>query len=368
MAQRCSQRVVMPTRLAGVPRSVYESTSTPVGLWRAMLLVRSSACKLYALPVGFMPVIESISKKVVDTEFPPRYLSKASRNSIFKKQRIDVELSCADTALPPLAEDAEAEACSGYIPPTQRAVQEANEDLDQDGGSKVVDIPDMCLIFPDDGYLEVFSAGREGVRRSCGHEVLGTAACSVTPEPIDYEGLTAQLTQAVKPHISQLIDFAPDKRGTAGLIVDSFIPILRSLHAEFPTFDATRRLIVGRLATEVRKMRSRSRPLLLNTKMTCCTNMSIVQFEPEPLSLRSQWLRSAWGPDVFSSSLCICKKGLYRAVRGPIVSRGHVDRHHQSTVRQTCSGEGAEVEVECFREATTERPGPLRTVGTRTST
>ncbi|GBE87518.1 hypothetical protein SCP_1101950 [Sparassis crispa] len=279
---------------------MYESTSTPVGLWRAMLLVRSSACKLYALPVGFMLVIESISKKVVDTEFPPHYLSKVSRNSIFKKQHIDVELSCADTALPPLAEDAEVEVCSGYIPPTQRAVQEANEDLDQDGGSKVVDIPHMCLIFPDDGYLEVFSAGREGVRRSCGHEVLGTAACSVTPEPIDYEGLTTQLTQAVKPHISQLIDFAPDKRGTAGLIVDSFIPILHSLHAEFPTFDAMQRLIVGRLATEVRKMRSRLRPLLLNTKMTCCTNMSIIQFEPEPLSLHSQWLRSAWGPSAWT--------------------------------------------------------------------
>ncbi|KAM6497876.1 hypothetical protein JOM56_005824 [Amanita muscaria] len=47
-------------------------------------------------------------------------------------------------------------------------------------------------------------------------------------DPIDYEFLTSQLAQAVKPHISQLIDLASDKRETAGLIVDRILPLLPS--------------------------------------------------------------------------------------------------------------------------------------------
>ena len=45
-------------------------------------------------------------------------------------------------------------------------------------------------------------------------------------DPIDYEFLTSQLAQAVKPHISQLIDLAADKRETASLIVDQILPLL----------------------------------------------------------------------------------------------------------------------------------------------
>ncbi|KAF9818476.1 hypothetical protein IEO21_02714 [Rhodonia placenta] len=75
---------------------------------------------------------------------------------------------------------------------------------------------------------------------------------ALRPEPIDYEFLTAQLTQAVKPHISQLIDLASDKRETAGLIVDKLVPILPSIHGPVPEFDTE--AIIGRLTTEVRKI------------------------------------------------------------------------------------------------------------------
>ncbi|KAI0960912.1 hypothetical protein AcV7_000159 [Taiwanofungus camphoratus] len=75
---------------------------------------------------------------------------------------------------------------------------------------------------------------------------------ALRPEPIDHEGLTAQLTQAVKPHISQLIDLASDKRETAGLIVDRLVPLMPSLLATTPDIDME--LIVGRLTTEVRKI------------------------------------------------------------------------------------------------------------------
>ena len=56
--------------------------------------------------------------------------------------------------------------------------------------------------------------------------MLTPVIASIRQEPIDYEFLTSQLTQAVKPHISQLIDLASDKRETAGLIVDRIIPLL----------------------------------------------------------------------------------------------------------------------------------------------
>ncbi|EMD41412.1 hypothetical protein CERSUDRAFT_79057 [Gelatoporia subvermispora B] len=75
---------------------------------------------------------------------------------------------------------------------------------------------------------------------------------ALRPEPIDYDGLTVQLTQAVKPHISQLIDLASDKRETAGLIVDKLVPILPSIHPPAPELDMES--IVGRLSTEIRKI------------------------------------------------------------------------------------------------------------------
>lgn len=75
---------------------------------------------------------------------------------------------------------------------------------------------------------------------------------SLRAEPIDYEGLTIQLTQAVKPHITQLIDLASDKRETAGLIVERLIPILPSLQPPAPKFDADD--LVVQLTTEMRRI------------------------------------------------------------------------------------------------------------------
>ncbi|CAE7064529.1 unnamed protein product [Rhizoctonia solani] len=47
--------------------------------------------------------------------------------------------------------------------------------------------------------------------------------------PIDTDALTVQLSQAVKPHISQLIDLASDKRETAALIVQHLTPALNNI-------------------------------------------------------------------------------------------------------------------------------------------
>lgn len=72
-------------------------------------------------------------------------------------------------------------------------------------------------------------------------------------EPIDYDVLTEQLSQAVKPHISQLIDLASDKRETAGLIVDKLIPVLPKI---FPpagsNFDVP--AVVAQISAEIRRI------------------------------------------------------------------------------------------------------------------
>ncbi|GJJ08779.1 hypothetical protein Clacol_002998 [Clathrus columnatus] len=47
--------------------------------------------------------------------------------------------------------------------------------------------------------------------------------------PIDFDVVTARLAEAVKPHISQLIDLTSDKKETAGLILQRLMPALNSL-------------------------------------------------------------------------------------------------------------------------------------------
>lgn len=69
---------------------------------------------------------------------------------------------------------------------------------------------------------------------------------SLRAEPIDYEFLTSELTQAVKPHISQLIDLASDKQETAGLIMDRLIPMLPTSNVDVDT-------VTEKLTAEVRR-------------------------------------------------------------------------------------------------------------------
>ena len=72
---------------------------------------------------------------------------------------------------------------------------------------------------------------------------------SLRNEPIDYDHLTRELTQAVKPHISQLIDLASDKRETASLIVDRILPLLPPMGNPSIDTDA----LTLKLITEVRR-------------------------------------------------------------------------------------------------------------------
>jgi len=69
-------------------------------------------------------------------------------------------------------------------------------------------------------------------------------------EPVDYNILTAQLSEAVKPNIEQLIDLAGDKRETAGLIVNSILPLLpNASHSSMNT-----EAVIAEITTEVRRV------------------------------------------------------------------------------------------------------------------
>ncbi|KAG7090699.1 hypothetical protein E1B28_009793 [Marasmius oreades] len=80
---------------------------------------------------------------------------------------------------------------------------------------------------------------------------LNPALHSLRPEVVDYDYLTTKLSQAVKPHISQIIDLASDKRETAGLIVDSLLPLLSGMMPKSQTLDTD--AIALQLTTEVRR-------------------------------------------------------------------------------------------------------------------
>jgi hypothetical protein len=62
------------------------------------------------------------------------------------------------------------------------------------------------------------------------HATLMPHIVAMRAEPVEYELLMEQLSQAVKPHISQLIDLASDKRETAGLIVERLVPVLLMIY------------------------------------------------------------------------------------------------------------------------------------------
>ena len=74
---------------------------------------------------------------------------------------------------------------------------------------------------------------------------------AVRPAPIDYDALISQLSQAVKPNISQLIDLASDKRETAGLILERLLPTLQALAPVTPGIDVDG--LADKIVAEVKK-------------------------------------------------------------------------------------------------------------------
>ncbi|KAG2132395.1 hypothetical protein DEU56DRAFT_812649 [Suillus clintonianus] len=97
-------------------------------------------------------------------------------------------------------------------------------------------------------YSRPFADGDE--RLSLVTDIMAALTPTFTalrPDPVDYNVLTAQLSQAVKPNIEQLIDLAADKRETAGLIVDSIIPLL-------PKVSLDTNEVIAQITAEVRRV------------------------------------------------------------------------------------------------------------------
>lgn len=71
---------------------------------------------------------------------------------------------------------------------------------------------------------------------------------SLKPDPFDVDHITMRVSEAVKPHITQLIDLASDKKETADLILDHLIPVLARLTPQPRDLEA----LSGQLAAEIR--------------------------------------------------------------------------------------------------------------------
>ena len=80
--------------------------------------------------------------------------------------------------------------------------------------------------------------------------LLSPMILSARSDPVDCDLLTDRLAQAVKPHITQLIDLASDKRETAGLIVQTLLPLLPPMKEPVIDVDA----IALQLIVEIRKL------------------------------------------------------------------------------------------------------------------
>ena len=74
-----------------------------------------------------------------------------------------------------------------------------------------------------------------------------------TPQ-LDVDAITARLSEAVRPSLAQLIDFASDKKETAALIVEQLAPQLAALRKTGPISQLDTQSVASQLAAEVSRL------------------------------------------------------------------------------------------------------------------
>ena len=74
-----------------------------------------------------------------------------------------------------------------------------------------------------------------------------------TPQ-LDVDAITARLSEAVRPSLAQLIDFASDKKETAALIVEQLAPQLASLKKTGPLSQLDTQAVASQLAADVSRL------------------------------------------------------------------------------------------------------------------
>ena len=97
----------------------------------------------------FIPVVDSISKKVIHIDFPPRYKPKTSE-SLFDGTGLEVALTQATTAPPALEDDTFAAANRNRIPPPQKSYDFLPDLLSQNKNFKFRDdIKPLHILQPE---------------------------------------------------------------------------------------------------------------------------------------------------------------------------------------------------------------------------
>ena len=74
-----------------------------------------------------------------------------------------------------------------------------------------------------------------------------------TPQ-LDVDAITARLSEAVRPSLAQLIDFASDKKETAALIVEQLAPQLAALRKAGPVSQLDTQAVASQLAADVSRL------------------------------------------------------------------------------------------------------------------
>ena len=97
----------------------------------------------------FIPVVDSISKKVIHIDFPPRYKPKTSE-SLFDGTGLEIVLTQATTAPPALEDDTFAAANRNRIPPPQKSYDFLPDLLSQNENFKFRDdIKPLHILQPE---------------------------------------------------------------------------------------------------------------------------------------------------------------------------------------------------------------------------
>ncbi|KAI0668175.1 peroxisomal copper amine oxidase [Trametes maxima] len=104
---------------------------------------------LYAHPLDFVPVVDSVTKKVIHIDFAPHYKRKGEK-SLFDSAGVDVDITAPTTAPPKLEEDALAAANRKRVPPPKESHDFLPDLLAQKEGFKFrEDIKPLHVLQPE---------------------------------------------------------------------------------------------------------------------------------------------------------------------------------------------------------------------------
>ncbi|EJD55373.1 hypothetical protein AURDEDRAFT_109718 [Auricularia subglabra TFB-10046 SS5] len=143
--------------------------------------------------------------------------------------------------------------------------------------------------------------------------------------PIDIDLLTAQLSQAVKPNISQLIDLASDKKETAVLIVKHLSPLLESIIPAARSIDTD--AVAAQLAAEINRIVP---PVDQHTLKEQVADLVVERLDSR-LTVRDR----ANNPDLLASRLITALTPVFEPVQAVTTALQQLTQSHTALAAQT---------------------------------